>query len=59
MSSHKGGTNAKFGHAKRMTKFDETIKEGKTKPGPGNYRFGSEFGHYDGDVYSMKTSRVK
>jgi hypothetical protein len=38
MSTHKGGTNAKFDAAKRTTKFDECTKTGLTKPGPGAYK---------------------
>lgn len=52
MSSHRGGTNAKFDSAPRRTKFDEATRVGMTKPGPGYYKTGSEFGQYDGDVYN-------
>lgn len=38
LSSNKGGTNAKFDNAKRVTKFDEVMKEEVKKPGPGAYR---------------------
>lgn len=54
MSTHKGGTNAKFNGAQRSTKFDECIKVAKSKPGPGAYKTSSEFGQYDGDVYSYQ-----
>jgi hypothetical protein len=53
MSSHRGGTNAKFDSAPRRTKFDDAIRVGLTKPGPGYYKAGSEFGLYDGDVYNF------
>ena len=65
ISSHRGGTNAKFDNSKRLTKFDECTKVGSTKPGPGHYRANSQFGLYDGDVYSStinyksKTSLLK
>ena len=54
MSSHKGGTKAKFDGSKRKTKFDECAVQAKTKPGPGAYRASSEFGQYDGDVYASR-----
>lgn len=41
MSTHKGGTNAKFDTSKRVTKFDECKRVGMTKPGPGYYRASS------------------
>ena len=64
VSSHRGGTNAKFDGSKRVTKFDECAKVGMSKPGPGYYRAGSEFGQYDGEVYATinyksKTSLLK
>ena len=38
MSSHKGGTNAKFSKDKRTTVFDSIAKNGVLNPGPGRYR---------------------
>jgi hypothetical protein len=54
MSAQRGGTNAKFDSAPRYTKFDEAVRVGFTKPGPGYYKAPSEFGHYDGDVYALQ-----
>lgn len=52
MSNHKGGTGAKFDSDKRKTRFDDAESASKKLPGPGRYRATSEFGQYDGDVYS-------
>lgn len=41
VSSQKGGTKAKFDKNSRVTKFDEAMKVGLTKPGPGSYRSSS------------------
>lgn len=38
ISAHRGGTNAKFDTSRRLTKFDESVKIGLTKPGPGYYK---------------------
>lgn len=51
ISSHRGGTRAKFDSAPRKTKFDEIMQTSVTKPGPGQYKAPSEFGQYDGDIY--------
>ena len=41
MSNQKGGTYAKFDNSKRKTKFDEAIRTGLEKPGPGYYKASS------------------
>ena len=51
VSENKGGSIGKFSKDKRVTKFDESRKDGLTRPGPGAYRSISEFGNYDGNVY--------
>ena len=51
VSSHKGGTYAKFNRNKRKTKFDEVIKKSMEMPGPGTYQAHSEFGIYDNENY--------
>jgi len=48
VSSHLGGTKAKFDNAKRISKFDEARINGLNRPGPGYYKQPSEFGQYDG-----------
>lgn len=51
LSTSRGGTNAKFDHSKRVTKFDEMAKRAKLVPGAGTYQAPSEFGQYDGGLY--------
>lgn len=41
ISNQKGGTYAKFNNSKRETKFDEAIRTGYEKPGPGYYKASS------------------
>ena len=41
ISNQKGGTYAKFDNSKRKTKFDEAIRTGLEKPGPGYYKASS------------------
>jgi hypothetical protein len=41
LSSHRGGTNAKFDFAARTTRFDEAAKAASVKPGPGDYKASS------------------
>jgi hypothetical protein len=38
VSKNQGGTIAKFGNSKRVTKFDEDIKKSKLTPGAGTYQ---------------------
>lgn len=57
-SKHLGGTIAKFGRSSRATFVDEVVKNDKSKPGPGFYKSPSEFGQYDGDVYSMNATAL-
>ena len=52
-SKYKGGTIAKFMKTPRATFFDNaTRRASQEKPGPGSYQQPSEFGQYDGNVYS-------
>lgn len=54
MSSHRGGTYAKFDSSPRRTRFDEVARAALTRPGPGQYKAPSEFGVYDGEVYGSR-----
>lgn len=57
MSSHHGGTRAKFDNSKRVTQFATIEAASRKVPGPGSYRQSSEFGQYDGNVYGRSPSK--
>jgi hypothetical protein len=52
LSQSKGGTKAKFDSEPRETMFDRVFRKEIEKPGPGYYQAPSEFGQYDGDIYT-------
>jgi hypothetical protein len=53
LSQNRGGTQAKFDRNRRESVFDEVYRKELERPGPGYYPLPSEFGQYDGDIYSQ------
>lgn len=58
ISSSAGYGKRFFDKERRISKIeDQAIKN--FNPGPGNYRYPSEFGNYDGDIYSSDVYKTK